>query len=91
LFVLSPQKSADALILKRPSATQVNVEILDGHYSQYTPELVKVATEKGRLVWADNQQKEEGSEFWEKAIQTDIHGMQTDSPLNLIQFSLRLT
>lgn len=65
---------------------QVDAEILDGHYSQYTPEMVKVATEKGRLVWADIQQKDENSELWKKAIQTKLHGLQTDSPSKLIQY-----
>jgi len=65
---------------------QVDAEILDGHFSQYTPDMVKVASEKGRIIWADIQQKNESPELWEKAIVTNLHGLQTDSPLALIKY-----
>jgi len=64
----------------------VDAEILDGHFSQYTTEMVKLASEKGRVVWADIQQKNENPELWDKAIETNLHGLQTDSPLKLIHY-----
>ena len=66
--------------------TKVDAEILDGSYQQYTKELVQVAESKGRVVWADIQQRDEGPELWNKSIQTQLHGIQTDHPAELIQY-----
>jgi len=65
---------------------KVDAEILDGHFSRYTPAMVKVASKRGRIIWADIQQKNENSELWEQAIETRLHGLQTDNPLSLIQY-----
>jgi glycerophosphoryl diester phosphodiesterase len=64
----------------------VDAEILDGNFSQYTEEMVQVAESRGRVVWADIQQPGEGPELWEKALQTKLHGLQTDSPMKLIRY-----
>jgi glycerophosphoryl diester phosphodiesterase len=85
LMVSLPDSVTNVNTLER-FLNHVDAELLDGYYAQYTKEMVEMAQSKGRMVWADIQQPEEGPELWEKAIKTHLHGLQSDHPGKLIQF-----
>jgi glycerophosphoryl diester phosphodiesterase len=62
------------------------IDVLDGAYYEYTPELVKVASQKNVPVWADIQNPAEGPAQWDKALQLHLAGLQTDHPAALIAY-----
>lgn len=61
------------------------VDILDGSFDEYNSETVNGATEKGIPIWADIQSPKE-AEFWDKALQIGLKGLQTDHPKELIDY-----
>ncbi|MBO9637217.1 MAG: glycerophosphodiester phosphodiesterase family protein [Siphonobacter aquaeclarae] len=63
-----------------------DAEILDGPYTVYTEEMVRVAAERKRRIWADIQHPLEGPVSWQKAVDLGLHGLQTDKPAGLIGF-----
>jgi len=54
-------------------------EVLDGDFSEYTPELVDRARKLGVMVWPDIQSANEEVN-WAKAVRTGFTGLQTDHP-----------
>ncbi len=61
------------------------VEILDGDYSDYTPEILAAATKARSVVWPDIQSPQEAGN-WDKAIAIGLKGLQTDHPAALIHY-----
>jgi len=61
------------------------VEILDGDYSDYTPEILAAAIKAGSVVWPDIQSPQEAGN-WDKAISIGLKGLQTDHPAALIHY-----
>jgi glycerophosphoryl diester phosphodiesterase len=64
----------------------VKIDILDGNFNEYTAETVAAAKEKHVPVWADIQSATEGAERWDKALSTNLTGLQTDHPKDLIDY-----
>lgn len=62
------------------------VDILDGSYENYTPEMVKAAMAKNVPVCPDIQSHHEGPEEWGPALQKGFSGFQTDHPKLLIEY-----
>jgi len=60
-------------------------EVLDGNFSEYTPEMVTRAKALGVRVWPDIQSSNEMSN-WPKALEIGFDGLQTDRPQALIQW-----
>lgn len=85
LMVSLPSAVRDAKRL-RNYLQKVDADILDGSYAQYTPDMVKTAEELGRVIWADIQQPSETPMLWESALETGLHGLQTDHPADLIAY-----
>lgn len=67
----------------------INIDILDGHYSEYNSETVAAAKEKNIPIWADIQSKDEGPENWKVALALGLSGLQTDHPKALIDFLIK--
>jgi glycerophosphoryl diester phosphodiesterase len=61
----------------------VDAEILDGDYSSYSIEMVKLAALRNRQVWLDFQQPNEGPAHWEIGTRLGIQGFQSDKPREL--------
>jgi glycerophosphoryl diester phosphodiesterase len=85
LIVSIPEKIHDAESMRK-FLEVVDAEILDGDASQYNAEMVLVAASKGRKVWADIQSYDENPMRWERALETGLHGLQTDHPVEMVQF-----
>jgi glycerophosphoryl diester phosphodiesterase len=85
LMISLPQKTISPeemdLLLEKYQPT-----ILDGNYTEYTPETVKAANSKNVPVWADIQSAAEGPAIWEMGIGLGLQGLQTDHPKLLMQF-----
>jgi glycerophosphoryl diester phosphodiesterase len=64
----------------------LHIDILDGGFEDYTPELVEAARKKNVPVWADIQSPSEGPQQWDKAISLDLAGLQTDHPAALVAY-----
>lgn len=65
--------------------TGTPVALLDGNYSDYTPELVQTALNAGIPAWPDIQSAGEAAN-WDTALATGFRGLQTDHPLALINY-----
>jgi glycerophosphoryl diester phosphodiesterase len=65
---------------------QDSVEILDGSFSGYTPEMVAAAHTWGAVVWPDIQNAGENPTQWEPAVQMGVKGLQTDHPGALVTY-----
>ncbi len=63
-----------------------SVDILDGSYEDYTPEMVKAAMAKNVPVCPDIQSTHEGPEEWGSALSKGFKGLQTDHPKLLIDY-----
>lgn len=61
------------------------LELLDGDYSDYTPEILKTATAAGKTTWPDIQSADENLN-WDKALELGFKGLQTDHPKALIEY-----
>ncbi len=79
-----PKTVKDAATLREFLAKN-KVNLLDGPFNVYDQEMVKVALEFKRQVWADIQNPLE-STMWEKALATGLQGLQTDHPGDLLRF-----
>jgi len=62
------------------------VQIIDGSYRDYTPELVKAINKNGQSIWVDVQEKGEDPSLWNKVRALGVQGMQTDHPRELIKW-----
>lgn len=61
-------------------------DLLDGDWKEYTREMIDMANSLGVSVWPDIQSKDEGPVLWQQAIDKGFRGLQTDHPLQLIQY-----
>ncbi len=61
------------------------VALLDGDYSDYTPEMIKAAASRGIPAWPDIQSAGEAAN-WDRAISMGFRGLQTDHPALLISY-----
>ena len=68
---------------------EINIDILDGSYSEYNSETVAAAKEKNIPIWADIQAKDEGADNWKAALKLGLNGLQTDHPKALIDFLIK--
>ncbi|MBS1916898.1 MAG: glycerophosphodiester phosphodiesterase family protein [Bacteroidetes bacterium] len=64
---------------------QYPLELLDGDYSDYTPEILKAAKAAGKTVWPDIQSASENLN-WDKSLELGFTGLQTDHPKALIDY-----
>lgn len=77
--------------IKTPEALEAfwrkdSVEILDGPFTAYTPELVAAAHQWGAVVWPDIQNPGENPSQWEPALKMGVKGLQTDHPGALVDY-----
>jgi glycerophosphoryl diester phosphodiesterase len=85
LMVSLPGNVRDTSTL-RDFLDKYHPEILDGRFDEYTPEMVRMATERGYLVLPDIQGGNESPALWELAIQKGIKALQTDRPEDLAKW-----
>jgi len=71
--------------------SNVNIDILDGNWNEYTQETVRASLSKGVPVWADMQAAIEYEAYWNKGIELGLSGIQTDHPKELIQYLKKLS
>ncbi|MEI6411830.1 MAG: glycerophosphodiester phosphodiesterase family protein [Bacteroidota bacterium] len=62
-----------------------NITLLDGDYTDYSPEMVAAAAKAGITIWTDIQGPKE-AENWPTAIEKGLKGLQTDHPEALIEW-----
>ena len=70
----------------RAFAKNVDAEILDGSYTDYTSAMVDEARLQNKSVWVDVQSKNESATVWRAALDLKLQGLQTDHPKELIEF-----
>jgi glycerophosphoryl diester phosphodiesterase len=70
------EESGDFLQIKK-------INIVDNAYESST---VKFLHKKNIKIWLDVESDEEGPEVWQKALNLNIDGLQTDHPEQLIQY-----
>lgn len=85
LMVSLPGTVRDTAALK-DFLDKYHPDILDGGFDTYTPEMVRIATDRGYLVLPDIQGPNEGPALWDQAIQKGIKALQTDHPGELIHY-----
>jgi glycerophosphoryl diester phosphodiesterase len=85
LMVSLPRSVKDAGDMRR-LLDSTHIDILDGDYDEYTPELVKAAIEKNVPIWADIQGPSEGPQQWDRALLLNLAGLQTDHPAALVAY-----
>jgi glycerophosphoryl diester phosphodiesterase len=61
------------------------LDLLDGDYSDYAPEVLQAAAKAGIPAWPDIQSPSEAAN-WDKAIEMGFRGLQTDHPEALIAY-----
>jgi glycerophosphoryl diester phosphodiesterase len=69
----------NAFLAKNP------LDLLDGDYGDYTPEVLQAAAKAGIPAWPDIQSPSEAGN-WDKALQMGFRGLQTDHPEALIAY-----
>jgi glycerophosphoryl diester phosphodiesterase len=69
----------NAFLAKNP------LDLLDGDYSDYTPEVLQAAAKAGIPAWPDIQSPAEAGN-WDKALEMGFRGLQTDHPEALIAY-----
>jgi len=62
----------------------IQIDILDGDWTEYTPETVNAALKMGVPVWADMQSPKENEDYWKQGISLGLSGIQTDHPKELV-------
>ncbi|TDX00129.1 glycerophosphodiester phosphodiesterase family protein [Dinghuibacter silviterrae] len=62
------------------------VEILDGDYSQYTADMVTLATQTGHWVFPDVEGPNETPALWDIPIKEGVRALLTDHPADLIKY-----
>jgi glycerophosphoryl diester phosphodiesterase len=65
-------------------ASKLGIEVLDGSWKGYSPEMVAAAKKGGVRVWPDIQTAQEDSTYFEKVMHLGFTGAQTDHPEELI-------
>lgn len=65
---------------------RLQVDVLDGPVTLYTPALVREAQRHGLAVWPDIQGPHENIPFWEKTVSLLADGYQTDQPADFVRF-----
>ena len=85
LMVSLPKKITTSKELEE-LVSQFKMDILDGDYSDYNPEIVTAAKKMNIPIWADIQSEQEGPIQWEKAIDIGLRGLQTDHPNAIISY-----
>ncbi|HEX5168057.1 MAG TPA: glycerophosphodiester phosphodiesterase family protein, partial [Cyclobacteriaceae bacterium] len=85
LMISLPEKM-DNLSKLKDYLEEIDSEILDGSYAEYTKEKVDLIHKMKRVVWADVQQRNETPDQWNRAVSTGMDGLQTDHPHDLIAY-----
>jgi len=80
-----PDNIKDTLGMKKV-IDKYQVDVLDGDYSDYSPEMVKYGQNLGITVWPDAQSGSEGPIVWDKVLALGFRGMQTDHPQEAIKY-----
>lgn len=65
---------------------QIQIDILDGNWNEYTKETVNAARLNGVPIWADMQSSKEEDSYWKKGIDLGLSGIQTDHPKELVKY-----
>jgi len=63
-----------------------DLELFDGSFARYTPEITAAAKRAGVLCWPDIQNPGENPKQWQMAIDAGVTGLQTDHPTWLIAY-----
>lgn len=63
-----------------------SVDILDGHWRNYTLEMIEYCKQQGVPIWADIQSPRENKKYWTKILSLGFDGIQTDHPEALLRF-----
>jgi glycerophosphoryl diester phosphodiesterase len=61
------------------------VDLLDGDYGDYTPDVLEAITKAGITAWPDIQSPNEDKN-WDHALEMGFRGLQTDHPAALIKY-----
>jgi glycerophosphoryl diester phosphodiesterase len=61
------------------------LDLLDGDYSDYSPQVLQAAAKAGIAAWPDIQGVSEANN-WDKALEMGFRGLQTDHPEALIAY-----
>ena len=85
-LMLSLPDSVKSVPAMQSFISQYQPDLLDGGYNQYTNEMVAFAAENKLPVWPDIQSKGEGSADWDKALDKNLSGLQTDHPKALVSY-----
>jgi len=60
------------------------IEVLDGGWDAYSPEMVVAARRSGIRIWPDIQEAREDGVYFERVLKVGFTGVQTDHPEELI-------
>ena len=85
LMVSLPDSVKDTVSMKN-FLSQFRVEVLDGNYNQYTEDMIAVAGKMGYWVLPDIEGPKESPAVWDSPIQKGIRALQTDHPVDLINY-----
>ncbi len=84
VWIMPPHpRSSEAI---REIAVGLKPETLDGNLRDWTDEEVQAAHSVGIQVWVDNLGKHDNPVGFQKAVDMDVDAIQTDHPLQLIEF-----
>jgi glycerophosphoryl diester phosphodiesterase len=67
-------------------AKTADLDLFDGPFTRYTPEITSAARRAGVLCWPDIQNPGENPKQWQMAIDDGVTGLQTDHPTWLIAY-----
>jgi glycerophosphoryl diester phosphodiesterase len=84
--MVSPPKNLVSVTDLEDFIIKNQIDILDGSILFYTREKVELLRKYNIPVWADIQNPNENPEQWQKAIDLNLAGLQTDFPEKLILF-----
>jgi glycerophosphoryl diester phosphodiesterase len=83
-LIISPPQSAKTPELLRNFVVKSGIEVLDGSWKNYAPEMVAAAHLAGAKVWPDIQNGLEDSTYFASVVAVGFGGVQTDHPEDLI-------
>jgi glycerophosphoryl diester phosphodiesterase len=64
----------------------IGAEVLDGHFLEWTPALVRAAHRAGAMVYVDNLGVGDNEEGYRHVLEMHVDGIQTDHPDRLLAF-----
>lgn len=83
-LIISPPRDANTPEQLTNFISKIGVEVLDGSWKGYSPEMVAAAKRVGVRAWPDIQSTREDAAYFEKVTALGFTGVQTDHPEELI-------